>query len=141
MPDATTPGRHPSRYGVWTRVPVMPQHAMEIEKLGYGALWVGGSQPAQRRFAEPILEKTTNLMVATALVNIWTAPVETVAQSFHLIDTTRQDTLRPSLATLSEHANIDIPRPTAVATWVLECNCPERRHTRDPGEVRTGPGS
>jgi probable F420-dependent oxidoreductase len=90
MTDATTPKRHPSRYGVWTRVPVTPQHAVEIEKLGYGALWVGGSQPAQLRFAEPILEKTTSLM-ATGIVNIWSAPAKTVAQSFHLIDTAYPD--------------------------------------------------
>jgi hypothetical protein len=100
MTHATTPGRHPIRYGVWTRVPVTPQHAVEIEKLGYGALRVGGSQPAQRRFVEPILEKTTNLMVATGVVNIWSAPAKTVTQSFHLIDTTCQDKLLPSLAAL-----------------------------------------
>jgi probable F420-dependent oxidoreductase len=91
MTDSTTPRRHPSRYGVWTRVPVMPQDAVEIEKLGYSTLWVGGSQPAQLRFAEPILEETTNLMVATGMVNIWSAPAKTVAQSFHLIDTAYPD--------------------------------------------------
>jgi len=91
MTDATTLRRHRSRYGVWTRVPVTPQHALEIEKLGYGALWVGGSQPAQLRFAEPILEKTTDLMVATGIVNIWSAPAKTIAQSFHLIDTAYPD--------------------------------------------------
>ncbi len=91
MTDATTSRRQPSRYGVWTRVPVTPQDAVEIEKLGYGALWVGGPQPAQLRFAEPILEKTTNLMVATGIVNVWSAPAKTVAQSFHLIDTAYPD--------------------------------------------------
>jgi probable F420-dependent oxidoreductase len=91
MTNATTPRRHPSRYGVWTRVPVTPQDAVEIEKLGYGTLWVGGSQPAQLRFAEPILETTTNLVVATGVVNIWSAPAKTVAQSFHLIDTAYPD--------------------------------------------------
>jgi probable F420-dependent oxidoreductase len=91
MTDATTPGRHPKRYGVWTRVPVTPQDAVVIEKLGYGALWVGGSQPAQLRFAEPILEMTTNLVVATGGVDIWSAPAKTVAQSFHLIDTAYPD--------------------------------------------------
>jgi probable F420-dependent oxidoreductase len=64
---------------------------VEIEKLGYGALWVGGSQPAQLRFAEPILEKTTDLMVATGIVNIWSAPAKAVAQSFHVIDTAYPD--------------------------------------------------
>jgi probable F420-dependent oxidoreductase len=91
MADATSPKRHRSRYGVWVRVSVTPQHAVEIEKLGYSALWVGGSQPSQLRFAEPILEETSNLMVATGGVNIWSAPAKTVAQSFHLIDTAYPD--------------------------------------------------
>ena len=116
MTDATTLKRHFSRYGVSTRVPVTPQHALEIEKLGYGALWVGGSQPAQLRFAEPILEKTTDLMVATGIVNIWSAPAKAVAQSFHLIDTAYPDRFLLGVAALSEHLNMDIPRSTAVAT-------------------------
>ena len=31
------------RYGVWTFGAVKPEQAVEIEKLGYGAVWVGGS--------------------------------------------------------------------------------------------------
>jgi probable F420-dependent oxidoreductase len=91
MTDATSPKRDTSRYGVWMRGSVTPQHAVQIERLGYGALWVGGAQPAQLRFVEPILEKTTNLMLATNGVNIWSAPAKTVAQSFHLIDTAYPD--------------------------------------------------
>jgi hypothetical protein len=118
MSDATTPRGHPSRSGVWTRVPVTPQHAVQIEKLGYGALWAGGRQSAQLRFAEPNLDETTGLMVAAGIVNIWSAPAKTVAQSFHLIDTACQHELLPSLAALCEHPNLDIPRSTAVATWI-----------------------
>ena len=43
------------RFGVWTGGPVTPEQAVEIEKLGYGAMWVGGS-PAGRsdvRRADP----------------------------------------------------------------------------------------
>jgi hypothetical protein len=32
MTDATSTMRNLSRYGVWTRVPVTPQHALKIEK-------------------------------------------------------------------------------------------------------------
>jgi hypothetical protein len=120
MADATTRRRHPSRSGVWvwTRVPVTPQHAVQIEKPGYGALSVGGSQPAQLGFAEPTLDDTTNLMVAAGVVNISSAAVKTVAQSFDVIDTTCQDTLLPSLAALSDRLNLAIPRSTAAATWI-----------------------
>lgn len=74
------------RYGVWTFGAVQPEHAVEIEKLGYGALWVGGSPAADLAFAEPILERTQTLQLATGIVNIWTADANAVAESFHRIE-------------------------------------------------------
>lgn len=74
------------RYGVWTGAPVTPEQAVEIEKLGYGAVWVGASPAADLAFVEPILEKTQNLQVATGIVNIWTAEAKEVAESYHRIE-------------------------------------------------------
>ncbi|TMS55002.1 LLM class F420-dependent oxidoreductase [Mycobacterium sp. DBP42] len=74
------------RYGVWTFGAVEPDQAAEIEGLGYGALWVGGSPAADLSFAEPILERTEGLQLATGIVNIWTAEAEAVAESFHRIE-------------------------------------------------------
>jgi probable F420-dependent oxidoreductase len=65
---------------------VTPQQAREIEALGYGAVWVGGSPPAELDWVEPILEQTTTLQVATGIVNIWTAAAGPVSESFHRID-------------------------------------------------------
>ena len=65
---------------------VTPQQAAEIEALGYGAVWVGGSPPAELDWVEPILEQTTTLKVATGIVNIWTAAPGPVAESFHRIE-------------------------------------------------------
>ena len=65
---------------------VTPQQAKEIEALGYGAVWVGASPPAELEFVEPILEQTTTLQVATGIVNIWTAAAGPVAESFHRIE-------------------------------------------------------
>lgn len=73
------------RFGVFGRG-VSPQQAKDIEALGYGAVWVGGSPPAELEWVEPILEATTTLQVATGIVNIWTAPAKPVAESFHRID-------------------------------------------------------
>jgi probable F420-dependent oxidoreductase len=64
-----------------------PEQAQEIERLGYGTIWVAGSPPAELSFVEPLLESTTTLKVATGIVNIWTAPAKTVAESFHRINT------------------------------------------------------
>jgi probable F420-dependent oxidoreductase len=74
------------RYGVWTFGQVSPELAVEIERLGYGAVWVGGSPGADLAFAEPILAATSTLQVATGIVNIWAAPAPEVAESFHRIE-------------------------------------------------------
>ncbi|MHA7651731.1 LLM class F420-dependent oxidoreductase [Mycobacterium sp. ML4] len=73
------------RFGSFGRG-VTPRQAKEIEALGYEAVWVGGSPPAELDWVEPILEATTTLQVATGIVNIWTAAAKPVAESFHRID-------------------------------------------------------
>ena len=73
------------RFGSFGRG-VTPEQAKDIEALGYGAVWVGGSPPAELDWVEPILEKTTTLQVATGIVNIWTADAGPVSESFHRID-------------------------------------------------------
>jgi len=74
------------RFGVWVRYAVSPDQAVEIEKLGYGAVWVGGSPDAELSFVEPILAQTTTLRLATGVITTWIAAPETVAESFHRID-------------------------------------------------------
>jgi probable F420-dependent oxidoreductase len=74
------------RFGVWTAGPVTPEQAVEIEKLGYGAVWIGGSPAADLSFVEPILEATETLQIATGIVNIWSAPAAEVAESYHRIE-------------------------------------------------------
>lgn len=74
------------RFGVWVRDAVSPDQAVEIEKLGYGAVWVGGSPDAELSFVEPILAQTTTLQVATGVITTWTAAPDSVAESFHRID-------------------------------------------------------
>jgi probable F420-dependent oxidoreductase len=86
MTDAVALKPDLGRFGVWTLGAPAPEQAVEIEKLGYGALWVGGSPAADLAFVEPILEKTETLQVATGIVNVWTAPAEQVAESYHRIE-------------------------------------------------------
>lgn len=74
------------RFGVWTGAPVSPEQAVEIERLGYGTVWVGASPAADLAFVDPILEKTETLQVATGIVNIWTADAREVAESYHRIE-------------------------------------------------------
>lgn len=83
MTDADKPNL--GRFGSFGRG-VTPEQAKDIEALGYGAVWVGGSPPAELEWVEPILEKTTTLQVATGIVNIWTADAGPVSESFHRIE-------------------------------------------------------
>ena len=71
-------------YSQWTQL--SPTQLQDIEALGYGAIWAGGSPPAELEWVEPILGATDSLQLATGIVNIWTAAAAPVAESFHRID-------------------------------------------------------
>ena len=72
-------------HSLWQQL--SPQQYRDIEALGYGAIWAGGSPAADLSWIEPILEPTTNLKLATGIVNIWTADAGPVSESFHRIET------------------------------------------------------
>jgi probable F420-dependent oxidoreductase len=86
MTDAVSLKPELGRYGVWTFGTPTPEQAIEIEKLGYGAVWIGGSPAGDLNYVEPILERTETLQVATGIVNVWTAPAKQVAEAYHRIE-------------------------------------------------------
>jgi len=86
MTDAVSLKPDLGRFGVWTFGVPKPEQAVEIEKLGYGALWIGGSPAGNLEYVEPILEKTETLQVATGIVNVWTAPADEVAEAYHRVE-------------------------------------------------------
>jgi probable F420-dependent oxidoreductase len=86
MTDAVSLKPELGRYGVWTFGTPTPEQAIEIEKLGYGAVWIGGSPAGDLTYVEPILESTETLQVATGIVNVWTAPAKQVAEAYHRIE-------------------------------------------------------
>jgi probable F420-dependent oxidoreductase len=85
MTDSAASKPNLGRFGSFGRG-VTPAQAKDIEALGYGSVWVGGSPPAELAWVEPILEATTTLQVATGIVNIWSDAAQPVAESFHRID-------------------------------------------------------
>ncbi|MEO3812202.1 LLM class F420-dependent oxidoreductase [Sphaerisporangium sp. B11E5] len=74
--------------GVWRVGAALddPGLAASLERLGYGALWIGGSPSGDLEVPERMLEATSKLTVATGIVNIWTAGAREVATSFHRIE-------------------------------------------------------
>jgi probable F420-dependent oxidoreductase len=78
---------HLGRFGVWRWFgPDMPELAVDLERLGYGALWVGGSPDGDLRQVDQVLDATTTLTIATGIVNMWKDDAHTVAASFARIE-------------------------------------------------------
>lgn len=70
--------RSVGRHGIWSvglrsedpaRGGELGEAAAELEQLGYGAVWLGGSSAA--RHALPLLEATSTLTVGTSIQSIW----------------------------------------------------------------------
>lgn len=73
--------------GVWRSVTdADPELAVAIEELGYGALWLGGSPPADLEAAERLLDATSSIVVATGITNIWSADAAELAAAYHRIE-------------------------------------------------------
>jgi probable F420-dependent oxidoreductase len=76
----------PGRYGVWARgTDLSPELAKTIEELGYGAVWLGGSPPADLELPESLLAATDRLVVATGIVNMWGSAASEAAASYRRI--------------------------------------------------------
>jgi probable F420-dependent oxidoreductase len=71
------------RFGVWRSASlVTPELAAGIERLGFGALWLGSSPAGDLIQAGELLDATTTLTLATSIVNMWQDQPEDVAGSF-----------------------------------------------------------
>lgn len=86
MTDAVNLKPDLGRYGVWTFGVPKPDQVTEIERLGYGAVWIGGSPKGDLNYVEPLLEVTENLQIATGIVNVWTADAAEVAEAYHRVE-------------------------------------------------------
>jgi len=77
--------QHPDlgRIGVWIGGPPSPELARGLDELGYGAIWVGGSQGGELEGVERTLAATGRLAVATGIVNIWKDDPAVIAASYH----------------------------------------------------------
>ncbi|UXY36053.1 LLM class F420-dependent oxidoreductase [Streptomyces albidocamelliae] len=77
------------RYGVWSvglraedpsRHGELVEAAAELQELGYGAAWLGGSSAA--RHAVPLLRATSTLVVGTSIQSIWQYEARESAAAF-----------------------------------------------------------
>ncbi|KID29274.1 LLM class F420-dependent oxidoreductase [Prauserella rugosa] len=71
------------KYGIWRWWNgVDTELAAEIEKLGYGTIWLGGNPPGDFEHVEALLDATSSITVATGIVNMWTDDAATVGASY-----------------------------------------------------------
>jgi probable F420-dependent oxidoreductase len=71
------------RFGIWRSASlVTPQLATDIERLGFGTLWLGSSPAGDLVQAEELLDATSTLTLATSIVNMWQDQPQDVAGSF-----------------------------------------------------------
>jgi probable F420-dependent oxidoreductase len=71
------------RIGVWLRSSAattgeLVDVARELERLGYGAVWLGGAN-GDLRSAQAMLAATERITVATGIVSMWTIPAAQLA--------------------------------------------------------------
>ncbi|MFA1541761.1 LLM class F420-dependent oxidoreductase [Actinomadura monticuli] len=70
------------RLGIWRPWNALdPELAKDVEDLGYGTIWIGGSPRGDLRIAERLLAGTDRIVIATGIVNMWATPAEEVAAS------------------------------------------------------------
>ena len=74
------------KVGIWRHSSgLTPELVAEVEALGYGAIWIGGSPPGDLGVVEHLLDTTDHIAVATGIVNVWQDDAAAVGASYHRI--------------------------------------------------------
>ncbi|MEC3917716.1 LLM class F420-dependent oxidoreductase [Nocardia sp. CDC160] len=74
---------HLGKFGAWQfYTQFTPEAVRELEELGYGAVWLGGSPPADWEGYEQLLAGSESITVATSIVNVWGSKPETAADTW-----------------------------------------------------------
>ncbi len=99
-------------FGVWARQDQLsPELAVEVEALGYGAIWIGGAN-GDLVLAESLLAATQRVTVATGIVNIWTNDATETARAYHRLSARFADRFLLGVGTgHREHIGASYQRP------------------------------
>ena len=74
------------RIGFWRHPSALtPEVVAEVEALGYGAIWLGGSPGGDLKVVDDLLDSTDHIAVATGIVNVWKDDAATMAADYHRI--------------------------------------------------------
>lgn len=73
--------------GIWRPWSALdPGLAKDVEDLGYGAIWVGGSPAGGLDVVGRLLAATDRIVIATGIVNMWNTRADEVAASYHRLN-------------------------------------------------------
>ena len=74
------------RLGIWAQeYKLSPALVADLEAMGYGTVWLGGSPDGDLRIIDEFLGATTRLVMATGIVNIWRDEATKVAAAHRRI--------------------------------------------------------
>jgi probable F420-dependent oxidoreductase len=74
------------KVGIWRHPSgLTPEMVAEVEALGYGAIWLGGSPGGNLGVVDDILDATDRIAVATGIVNVWQDDAATIGAGYHRI--------------------------------------------------------
>jgi probable F420-dependent oxidoreductase len=109
------------RIGIWRHATgLTPELAAEVEALGYGAIWIGGSPDGDLRIAEQLLDATNHIAVATGVVNVWKDDAATVGASYHRIAARHPDRFLLGLGVGHPEATREYREPYATLVSYLD---------------------
>jgi probable F420-dependent oxidoreductase len=69
---------------LWLRE-ATPELVKRIERAGYGSVWLSPSPPGDLALVEQLLDATSQIVVGTSVVNMWTTEAAAVAAAYHRI--------------------------------------------------------
>ncbi|MEU6341176.1 LLM class F420-dependent oxidoreductase [Streptomyces sp. NPDC046977] len=115
------------RYGLWnsglrdpdpSRAGELAETAAELEELGYGALWLGGSAGVEH--AIPLIEATSSITVATGILSIWQYEAVDVAARWSALEASHPGRFLLGLGVSHAKLAAQYERPYAAMTGWLD---------------------
>jgi probable F420-dependent oxidoreductase len=109
------------KVGIWRHPSgLTPELVAEVEALGYGAIWVGGSPPGDLAVVERLLDTTDHIAVATGIVNVWKDDAATVGASWRRITASHPDRFLLGIGIGHPEATQEYQRPYAKLVSYLD---------------------
>ena len=107
--------------GVWRGGALVDAElAKEVEGLGFGAIWLGGSPGSDLQHTEALLDATSTITLATGIVNIWMSDPGELAASFHRIEARHPGRLLLGIGSGHREATAERARPLDAMSRYLD---------------------